>query len=184
MGHILNLAVQGFLFHNSITVEELESYELESYDKLEQEGELKDMEKVKQRFWLLGILGKLHNIIVYTHSSANRTQEFLALCLRMVPLDNCTRWNSWYLCLFVVTKHEGAIDQYTKDHWANLKDDFLKPEEWVQLHMIQEFLEPFHHATLMLEGHKATLENVLFTMDTMLLYFKKSLVSIFFSKRI
>jgi len=37
---------------------------------------------------------------------------------------------------------------------------------------------------LKLEGHKATLENVLFTMDTMLLYFKKSLVSIFFLERI
>jgi hypothetical protein len=112
------------LFHNSITIEELELY-----DELEQKGELKDIEKVKQRFQLLGVLGKLHNIIVDTRSSANCTQEFLALCLRMVPLDNRTRWNSWYLCLFVATKHEGAIDQYTKDHWANLKDDFLKPEE-------------------------------------------------------
>ena len=84
----------------------------------------------------------------------------------------------------MATKYEGAIDQYTKDHWANLKDDFLKPEDWIQLRTIQEFLKPFHHATLKLEEHKATLKNVLFTMDTMLLYFKKSLVSIFFLKRI
>jgi hypothetical protein len=84
----------------------------------------------------------------------------------------------------MATKYEGAIDQYTKDYWANLKDDFLKLEEWVQLCIIQEFLKPFHHTTLKLEGHKATLKNMLFTIDTMLLYFKKSLVSIFFSRRI
>jgi hypothetical protein len=99
------------LFHNSITVEELKSY-----DELEQKEELKDIEKVKQRFQLLSVLSKLHNIIVDTYSSANRTQEFLALCLRIIPLNNCTKWNSWYLCLFVATKYKGAIDQYTKDH--------------------------------------------------------------------
>jgi hypothetical protein len=34
--------------------------------------------------------------------------------------------------------------------------------------MIEEFLELFHRATLKLEGHKATLENVLFTMDVII----------------
>ena len=111
IGHILNLAVQGFLFHNSITVEELELY-----NELEQKGELKDIEKVKQKFRLLSVLSKLHNIIVDTYSSANRTQEFLALCLRIIPLDNCTRWNSWYLCLVVALVHQAAIDMFTKNH--------------------------------------------------------------------
>jgi hypothetical protein len=57
MGYILNLAVQGFLFHNLITTKELELY-----NKLEQKGELKDIEKVKQKFQLLSVLSKLHNI--------------------------------------------------------------------------------------------------------------------------
>jgi hypothetical protein len=42
MGYILNLMVQVFLFHNSITIEELKLY-----DELEQNRELKDIEKVK-----------------------------------------------------------------------------------------------------------------------------------------
>jgi hypothetical protein len=77
------------LFHNSISAKELESY-----NELEEKGELKDTEEVKQKFWLLGPLGKLHNIIVDICSSANRTTEFLAVATRMVPLDNRTRWNS------------------------------------------------------------------------------------------
>jgi hypothetical protein len=46
--------------------------------------------------------------------------------------------------------------------------------------MIEEFLQPFHTAALKLEGHCATLENVLFIMDNIVKYFEDSLVSIFF----
>jgi hypothetical protein len=179
MGHIINLAVQGFLFHNSISTEELESY-----DELEKRGELKDTEGVQRKFRLLGPLGKLHNIIVDIRSSANRTAEFLALATRMIPLDNRTRWNSWYNSLVVTNKLAAAVDTYTKDHWTDLGDDFLTPEDWAKLRTIEEFLKPFHTATLKLEGHKATLENVLFTMDIIIQYFQDSLVSKFFSRKI
>jgi hypothetical protein len=77
------------LFYNSISAKELESY-----NDLEEKGELEDTEEVKQKFRLLGPLGQLHNIIVDIRSSANCTARFLALATRMVPLDNRTRWNS------------------------------------------------------------------------------------------
>ena len=179
MGHIINLAVQGFLFHNSISAEELESY-----DELEERGELDNIGKVKQKFRLLGPLGQLHNIIVDNRSSANHTKKFLALAARMVPLDKRTRWNSWYNSLVVANKLAAAIDTYTKDHWTDLEDDFITPGDWTKLHTIEEFLEPFHTATLRLEGHKATLEDVLFTMDVIIKYFKDSLVSIFFQRKL
>jgi hypothetical protein len=99
------------LFHNSISAEELESY-----DELEKRGELKDIEGVKRKFRLLGPLGKLHNIIVDIRSSANRTAEFLTLATRTVPLDNRTRWNSWYNSLIIANKLAAAINTYIKDH--------------------------------------------------------------------
>jgi hypothetical protein len=111
MGHIINLAVQGFLFHNSISAKELELY-----NELEEKGELKDTEGVKQKFQLLGPLSKLYNIIVDIRSSANRTAEFVVLAIRIVPLDNRTRWNSWYNSLVVANKLAAAIDTYTKDY--------------------------------------------------------------------
>jgi hypothetical protein len=102
----------------------------------------------------------------------------------MIPLDNRTRWNSWYNSLVVTNKLAAAVDTYTKDHWTDLGDDFLTPEDWAKLRTIEEFLKPFHTATLKLEGHKATLENVLFTMDIIIQYFQDSLVSKFFSRKI
>jgi hypothetical protein len=89
LGYIINLVVQAFLFHNSIEMEELESY-----DELEESGELTDKEEVKRKFRLLRPLGKLHNIIVDICSSISRTAKFLVLVGRMIPLDNYTRWNS------------------------------------------------------------------------------------------
>ncbi len=165
------------MFHNSISAEELESYE-----ELEKRGELKDIEGVKRKFRLFGPLGKLYNIIVDIRSSGNRTAEFLALATRMVPFDNRTRWNSWYNSLVVANKLAAAINTYTKDHWADLEYDFITLEDWTKLRTIEEFLKSFYTAILKLEGHKATLENVLFIMDIIVKYFQDSLVSIFFLK--
>src|SRR6266536_1803087 len=124
MGHIINLAVQGFLFHNSISAEEFESYE-----ELEKRGELKDIEGIKRKFRLLNPFGKLYNIIVDIRSSGNCIAEFLALATRMVLFDNRTRWNSWYNSLVVVNKLVVVIDTYIKDHWADLEYDFIILED-------------------------------------------------------
>jgi hypothetical protein len=77
------------LFYNSISAKELKLY-----NKLEERGELEDTEEVKQKFQLLSPLSQLYNIIVDICSSANCTVEFLSLAIRMVPLNNRTRWKS------------------------------------------------------------------------------------------
>ena len=51
MGHIINLTVQAFLFHYSIEIEELESY-----DELEKRGELSGKEVIVRKFRLLGVM--------------------------------------------------------------------------------------------------------------------------------
>jgi hypothetical protein len=170
LGHIINLAVQAFLFHNVVEMEEMELY-----DESEKSEELRD--EMKQKFWLLGPLGKLHNIIVNIHSSASHTAEFLKLAPRMIPLDNHTQWNSWYLLLIVADKHALSIDIYTKSHFAELSEDYLTLQDWMRLCMIMIFLQPFHQATLETQEHCAILEKVLFTMDILVQYFKTALVS-------
>ena len=89
LGHIINLAVQAFLFRNEIDIEELESY-----DKMNERGELSGKEDIAQKFRLLGPLGKLHNILVHSRGTSALVKEFKELAERMVPLDNRTRWNS------------------------------------------------------------------------------------------
>jgi len=83
-GHIINLAVQAFLFQNTLEIETLESY-----DKEEEEGELSD--ETKKKFRLLGPLGQLHNIVVHIQGSLSRIKEFKKYTERLVPLNNRTR---------------------------------------------------------------------------------------------
>jgi len=49
---------------------------------------------------------------------------------------------------------------------------------------MKAFLKPFYTTTLKLEEHKATLKNILFTMDIIIKYFKELLVSLFFLRKI
>ena len=172
MGHIINLAVQAFLFHHTV-----ETHELESYDDLEKREELSGKEEVARKFRLLGPLGKLHNILVHVHSTPAFVQEFLDLAGRLVPLDNRTRWNSWYSCLLVANEHQSSIDTFTKSHLGKLKADFITLQDWIKLGMIKDFLQPFHKATLNTQGRHAIIDSVLFTMDILLKYFNIALVS-------
>jgi hypothetical protein len=89
LGHIINLTMQAFLFCNEIDIEELELY-----DKMNKRGELSEKEDIARKFRLLGLLGKLHNILVHSRSTSALVKEFEELVERMVPLDNRTRWNS------------------------------------------------------------------------------------------
>ncbi len=99
------------MFYNSISAEELKSYE-----ELEKRGELKNIEGVKRKFRLLNLFDKFYNIIIDIRSSSNRIVEFLILATRMVSLDNRIRWNSWYNSLVIANKLTAAIDTYIKDH--------------------------------------------------------------------
>jgi len=114
-GHIINLAVQAFLFHGLIKKEQLESY-----DEQEGKGEVGNKEDQRAAFRVIGPLGKLHNIIIHIRSSASHTKEFRDLAGRIIPLDNRTRWNSWFQILTVADQKAGAIDTYTKNHFATL----------------------------------------------------------------
>jgi len=131
----------------------------------------------KWKFQLLEFLNKLYNIIVNTHSSADHTAEFQKLASRMISLDNCTQWNSWYLSLIVTDMHALSIDTYIKSHFADLSENYLTSQDWMRFCMIMIFLQSFHQATLETQEHHTTLEKVLFTMNILVQYFKTALVS-------
>jgi hypothetical protein len=122
-------------------------------------------------------LEKLHNIVHHTRKSASRYQEFKTLAGRLVPLDNSTRWNSWYLMLKVALTKEEAVDSYTKKWYNDLEKSFLTPEDWAKLRSIADFLLPFHRATLDSEGDNSTIDCVLVVMDILIKHFEQSLVS-------
>jgi hypothetical protein len=103
--------------------------ELKSYDEQEKNGQLSFDKAKKLQFRLLGPLGKGHNIVVHIRSSAGRTAEWKELVGRMIPMDNCTRWNSWFIMLKVLLKLEPYVVKYCIDHREELKDDILTYQE-------------------------------------------------------
>ena len=97
IGHIINLVVQAFLFANVIAMGELESC-----DDQDKNGDVMDNEVRRAKFRLLRPLGQGHNIVAHIRGSPTRTKVFKELAKRMILIDNCTRWNSWYLILVVM----------------------------------------------------------------------------------
>jgi len=45
----------------------------------------------RDTFRYMGVLGKLHNIVVHTRSSAGRTKDIKSFARRRIPLNNCIR---------------------------------------------------------------------------------------------
>jgi hypothetical protein len=169
LGHILNLIVQQFLFPKEETEinKILASYETEE----EQEGE--DTEKKKKERGqkirtYLGSLGKLHNIVVHIRSSPGRTAEFVENAKRRIPLDNRTRWNSWYQMLSAVfsdEKVEPSLRTYTSKYEDKLSADELSNSDWKHLRTIYTILGVFSAATKTAEGNYATIEKVYENLD-------------------
>ncbi len=179
-GHILNLVVHAFLFHHK----EEEEF-MESYDKRAIEGEELDEKQKKELDAFvrskMGVLGKLHNIVIHIRASANRTQEFIKLANRTIPLDNRTRWNSWFMMLKVALHDtvKPALQQYIKKHLKEGsidKKDILSMDEWIQLRTIATFLEAFEGTTLEMQGSQPTLGQVLENMDVLYDHFEECLV--------
>jgi hypothetical protein len=99
--------------------------ELESYDSQDENGELADKEARRIKFRLLGPLSQGHNIVVYIRGSLGRTEEFRVLVGRLIPLDNRTRWNSWFNILVVLLNLRPVVEKYCQDYKEELKDDLL-----------------------------------------------------------
>jgi hypothetical protein len=119
---------------------------------------------------------------VHIQGSTACTNEFLKLTGRKVPLDNRTRWNSWYLMLVIAVEKAGAIDTYTKNHFPTLEANYLTPQHWNRLCIIKEFLQPFYQVTLETQGDSATINKVLWTMDILIQHFESAIVSKFYLK--
>jgi hypothetical protein len=95
------------LFTGVINVEDLKSY-----DEQNELGAFDNTEAIRIQFRLMGPLGQAHNIVVYIYRSAERTEEFWTLVERIIPMDNRTRWNSWYQMLVVLLNLRPTVEKY------------------------------------------------------------------------
>jgi hypothetical protein len=63
--------------------------------------------------------------VVYIRSFSAHIARFKELAGRMMPMDNCTRWNSWYNMLIVLFNLRPAVEKYYRDYKKELKKDIL-----------------------------------------------------------
>jgi hypothetical protein len=172
ISYIINLVVQAFLFSGVVQMDELESYEEE-----QQSGEWTDNEVKRVKCRLLGLLGQGHNIVVYIRGSPSRTAEFVKLAGRMIPMDNRTRWNSWYKMLLVLLELRTQVETYCLTYKDELEEDILSPKDWKKLCTIKDFLAPFSRATLFTEGDSTLIDCTLFAMDVLIKHIQNKTVS-------
>jgi hypothetical protein len=150
MGHIINLIVQSFLFGDMKTLSEEDLFSYDQEDEIGIEIQRTEASSRRDKMRTMGPLGKIHNIVVHIRSSGPRTKEFVDNAGCRIPLDNRTRWNSWYSMLNTAIKVERHIDFYIKSQ-KDLQKDILTENEWEILRTTSTYLQIFHDMTLELQ---------------------------------
>ncbi|KAF4334808.1 ribonuclease H [Fusarium beomiforme] len=130
-GHIVNLAVQAFLFIDS---KEAAREALEHIEDTDESAFGTDFsERIKpqraQGWRRLEPLGKVHNISIHMRENDYRWNEFKKRAGRSLGLDNDTRWNSWFLLLDTTLNLQSYVEWYQKKYYQDLRDDYLTPDE-------------------------------------------------------
>jgi len=188
-GHVINLAVQAFFFCRDQAAVDA------AFDEARQQLAVQDLSEddvnqilqkrfqktktSKFAFRSMGVLGKIHNFAAHIRSSNERYNNFMQTAGQMVPLDNETRWNSWFRMLRTALDLRKAITKYQETNYRDFDDgDSISPVDWVSLKEVVEFLKPFERVTKEVEGDRSTLDSVLFTMDFLVNHYKTAYVSI------
>lgn len=173
-GHVINLSAQSFLFPKLADGDKDKSddYTTDASILRDINGKLPPREFNQREVaeWRKrGPLGKIHNTSVYIAGSNQRIERFKQLSKGLMLLrDNDTRWNSWFKMLTRAFEVRDAVDTFNMLERSQLEDDQLTEEEWEDLEKLMEFLEAYSHAAMSTQGHFATVDKVLPTMEFLL----------------
>lgn len=99
--------------------------------------------------------------------------KFLDAAGRMIPMDNYTRWNSWYKMSVVACELEGHVDAFVKAHRKEIGQHATTPDDWDTIREINTFLKPFEKATARTQGDLDSIEKTLATMEVLVKHFER-----------
>ncbi|KAF6517645.1 hypothetical protein HZS61_003206 [Fusarium oxysporum f. sp. conglutinans] len=170
-GHIMNLIVQAFLFRSKakkIQEDEREGID-EAYERLcrlseREEGGIITKAQATEEWREFSVLGKLHDLCIYTRSSTSIYNDFKAEIGRALPRDNDTRWNSWFRLIDVAIEKRAKFMDWIQENHAKIEKDALDHNDWNELGDIHAFLQVFHQISVR-QGRENTLDEVLSHMD-------------------
>lgn len=170
-GHIMNLIVQAFLFRSNakkIQEDEQEGID-EAYKRLcrlsknEEEANI-TKEQAAEEWRQFSVLGKLHNLCMYSRSSTHIYNDFKAKIGRALPRDNDTRWNSWFRLIDVAIERRAKFMDWIQENHSRIEKDALDHNDWNELKDIHAFLQVFYQISVR-QGRENTLDEVLSHMD-------------------
>jgi hypothetical protein len=180
IGHIISLVVKALLFGEGVSAWEKELME--------------SSEEQRAALWSLkGVIGKLHNFVIYINRNDARREALKArmrvtrtsdgkLFVGVLLKDGGIRWNATYYMIERALKCRPAIDLYqaqwkSPDKNDRHKDDFLTEADWHELELFYTLLQPFERLTKRLqgradsegnEGGQGSVWQVLYAMDFLL----------------
>ena len=128
-------------------------------------------------------LQKLHKLAVWVRSSSlhsNLWDEAVGLRL---GIDNATRWSSWFVLIGKALKKQTQIKAFMSDREQLLQDIKLTTDDWELLGKAHAFLQPFAGLTLVGEGEKSSISQVLSAMDVLLKHYEQE-KEIYFNPKI
>lgn len=178
-GHVLNIAVQAFLFapDKKAIDDAIDVADDEINEQVEDNLAARHKKNTAAGWRKIGAMGKIHNSVIYMRSSELLTTSFKDLAGRQIPLDNDTRWNSWYKMLDVILAKKAPFKLWQEKHYRGLADDVLTPEDWETLEMTHAFLQPFYRVTQETQSDLDSIEKTLHTMNILFKHLERSMVS-------
>jgi hypothetical protein len=106
------------------------------------------------------------NITIYVLASPQRHQEFKQLCgTTSLHRDNATGWNTGYTMIPTIIRNQNAVEVFCQCHSEYLDSDRFSVDDWEQLVDAVTIFQPFHAATLRMEGDFSELHNILVELD-------------------
>jgi hypothetical protein len=153
LGHILNLAVKLLLFNGNVTAVNKELQEI----IIEIQKDNGNVNEAKKKAWRArGVVGRLHNIIVYIRGSNQRRNSYLReieIDMKKIPafmlrLGNDTRWGSTYDMIKSAVKNRERLIIYI-NQTPELEADQLSNQDWKDLDEMLLILEPFKLVTML-----------------------------------
>jgi hypothetical protein len=158
LGHVLNIAVQAFLFCRNE-----EAFDMATQRVLNSGSVIEDAVVSEGGFASHGPLNKVYRLAVAVRNLALH-KEFKDLAGKVLKLPGDTRWNAWYGLLADALECRDAIARMIDRH-VQLEAWKLSRDEWQTLQDASDFLQPFHQITMLSQGDQATFDSFQVQID-------------------
>lgn len=163
LGHCINLAAQAFMSAPSKAAIDYSQSQAPAVNEPNEPYGFEQQGYVRQP-----CLQILHDFMHWIRNGLARYKAFKHHVYnerRLAPiLCNTTRWNSWYYMIRRALRTRVVVDSIMAQKDCPFS---LDQEHWTLITHAYNFLQPFHEATIRLEGDRVTLDEVLWCMDVL-----------------